>query len=306
MSDDQQLPSPGEIFLDHVAWMVPDMDAASAAFTRLGFPLTPYSVHGDRKPETGELAPTGSSNRLAMLPSGYLEILTAVDGVDTPLTRHLMDCIERHVGVHLVAFTVADAEAESERLKADTFEILPTVNLRRTIEAEDGSEAEVAFTVIRAAFGSIPEGRIQTITHHTPEHMWQTRYIAQANGIHGLTEVIFAVDDPDESAARLARFTSRPVGTGGDGPTVALDRGRLRFLTPEAATESYGGLAVPAPPGIAALTFASADMAKTRTFLDANSIRPLVDAPDRIVLGPDDCFGVGFVVCPRDGDSPGT
>ena len=302
MSDDRQLPAPGEIFLDHVAWMVPDMDAASAAFTRLGFPLTPYSVHGDRNTETGELVPTGSSNRLAMLPSGYLEILTAVEGVDTDLTRHLRSCVARHVGVHLVAFTVADAEAESERLKADGFEILPTVNLRRTIEAEDGSEVEVAFTVIRARFGSIPEGRIQTIAHHTPEHMWQGRYIAQDNGIHGLTEVVFAVDDPAASAGRLARFTQRPSREGEAGPSIALDRGRLRFLTPDAIAQAYDGLPAPASPSVAALAFSSADMGKTRAFLDTSGIRPLADAADRIVIGPDDGLGVGLVVSPRGSD----
>ncbi len=295
---DHQLPSPGQIFLDHVAWMVPDMEAASSAFERLGFPLTPYSVHGDRDPVSGALVATGSANRLAMLPSGYLEILTSVAGADTDVTRHLRACIERHVGVHLVAFTVADAETEAERLRHAGFDILPTVNLRRTIEAEDSGEAEVAFTVIRARLGSIPEGRIQTISHHTPEHMWQRRYLAAANGIHGLSEVIFAVDAPGESAERLARFTDRPITVEGGEPIVRLDRGHLRFLTPDAVAHGYGGLSAPPPPAVAGLVFDSTDIAKARSFLRARGIRPLADNPDRLILGRDNGLGVGLIIQP--------
>src|SRR5258706_16215094 len=113
-----QLPQPGQIFLDHVAWMVRDIAAASAVFERLGFPLTPYSVHGDRDPATGALKPVGTANRLAMLSKGYIEILTTVDGVDSPDTRHFHSSVGHHTGVHLLAFTVADPATETKRIKA--------------------------------------------------------------------------------------------------------------------------------------------------------------------------------------------
>ena len=62
----------GEIFLDHVGWMVPDMVKAASVFDALGFTLTPLSIHHDKNPETGEAVLVGSSNRLAMLSFGYL------------------------------------------------------------------------------------------------------------------------------------------------------------------------------------------------------------------------------------------
>ena len=46
----RQTPDAGQIFLDHVGWFVPDMDAAARAFEKLGFGLTPFSIHGDRDP----------------------------------------------------------------------------------------------------------------------------------------------------------------------------------------------------------------------------------------------------------------
>ncbi len=38
---DTQTPGDGQVFFDHVAWLVKDMDAASEVFERLGFILTP-------------------------------------------------------------------------------------------------------------------------------------------------------------------------------------------------------------------------------------------------------------------------
>ena len=224
ISAGRQLPERGEMYLDHVGWMVPDMDAAARAFTRLGFALTPYSPHGNRDPETGRIVPQGSANRLAMLERGYLEILTPVAGADTAMARHLKDSMERYVGVHLIAFAVADAPAEAERLAGAGFRLQPTVDLRRTIEAADGSEVQVAFTVVRPRFGSIPEGRLQVLAHLTPEHLWQARYIARDNAITGLCEVVLAVPDPASSSQMLTRFTGRGgrLGLARSGPDPRL------------------------------------------------------------------------------------
>ena len=158
-----QSPGAGKIFLDHVGWMAPDMERAAAVFERLGFPLTPYSVHGDRDPVTGTLKPVGTANRLAMLEQGYLEILAPIDGHQTPLVQHLRNAISHHTGVHLLAFSVNDAEETAREIAAREVTLLPAVHLRRTIEGEDGQDAEVAFTVVRAAFEQFPEARVRAV-----------------------------------------------------------------------------------------------------------------------------------------------
>ncbi len=229
----KQLPASGEIFLDHVGWYVPDLDDVARSFGRLGFPLTPSSVHGDRDPDTGAIVPQGSANQLAVLERGYLEFLTDVKGTETPVSKHLRSAMDRYVGIHLTAFSVFDAAGEAGRLAGDGFRLQPTVNLRRTIEGADGADVEVAFTVVRAEFGSIPEGRIQTLTHHTPEHVWQRRYMARDNALIGLAEVVFSVADPTASAGRLAKFTGRSAIETETGMSVPLDRGKLTFFEPK-------------------------------------------------------------------------
>lgn len=293
-----QLPAAGEIFLDHVGWYVPDLDRVVQGFGRLGFPLTPYAVHGDRDPETGAIVPQGSANRLAVLETGYLEFLTAVEGTDTKVSRHLRDETDRYVGVHLTAFTVADAHAEAERLRQDGFHLQDTVNLRRTIEGADGTDVEVAFTVVRAAFGSIAEGRVQVLTHHTPEHVWQKRYIAEKNAVIGLTEVVFSVPDPAASAARLAKFTARPAVDLNPGKSIALDRGRLSFFTPEALAASLGIEAPHIVPATAAIGLASSDLAQTRDFLAYQGVALASDEAGRLIVAPDDALGCALIITP--------
>jgi hypothetical protein len=254
-----QLPATGQIFLDHVGWFVHDIAEVETVFGALGFPLTPYSVHGDRDLMTGDLKPVGTANRLAMLKRGYLEFLVRVPEGDSPAAKHLDECLARHEGVHLAAFVVAEAEAERERLTGAGIEMMPIVNLRRTVERADGTKVELAFTLNRPVFGQFPEGRVQCLVHHTPDDMWQDRYIAKDNGVHALEGVWFVADDPKASAERLARFTGRAVEQDHVGSRPAfrinLDRGHLRFMSNAAAAEALGNTLVPTAATIAAIAF---------------------------------------------------
>ncbi len=297
-SSPQQLPAKGEIFLDHVGWYVPDLDRVADSFGRLGFPLTPYSIHGDRDPGTGRIIAQGSANRLALLERGYLEFLTDVEGVETPVSKHLRSEMNRYMGVHLTAFSVSDAPTEADRLAADGFSLQPTVNLRRTIEGADGHDVEAGFTVVRAAFGSIPEGRMQTLAHHTPEHVWQRRYMAQDNAVIGLAEVVFAVGDVKASAERLAKFTARPAIETAPGMSVTLDRGRLTFLEPKDVVSYLGMDILPEAPAAVAVGLVSRDLAQTREFLSDQGVALAVDEPNRLVVGADEALGCALILTP--------
>ena len=64
--------------LDHVALVVPDLDAAAASYRRLGFRLTAKSSHKGALP-SGEIGPWGTGNYCAMFEQGYFEILGITD-----------------------------------------------------------------------------------------------------------------------------------------------------------------------------------------------------------------------------------
>lgn len=92
---DRQLPEDGEIFVDHFAHFVPDMDAASEAMARLGFVLSPYTPQVSAAGPGQPPLPAGTANRCALLRRGYLEILTPI--ADTPLGRPVA---RRHGALH--------------------------------------------------------------------------------------------------------------------------------------------------------------------------------------------------------------
>jgi hypothetical protein len=292
----QQTPNSGQIFLDHVGWFVPDMEVAARAFQHLGFSLTPFSVHGDRDPVTAELKPLGTANRLVMLEEGYLEILTLHGGVTNPSVERMQTSMARHVGVHLIAMTVADSLSEAKRLEEEGFALNPTINLRRTIEAEVGGQVEVAFTVIRPKEGVHPEGRIQVLTQHTPEHMWQRRYVKNDNAITALRGVMLVVDDMGEVKQRLGRFTARAAQERSDHQLIKLDRGHLRIFTRTEAEAYLGGLKVPVPPAMAALGFVSRDLGKTSAFFKSRGVRLAGDTPDRLIVDASDGMGAYLII----------
>ena len=78
---DRQMPVGDEVFLDHVGFFVADLDDAGRRLTRLGFQVSAVNVQTNDV--NGELRPSGTSNRLARLRRGYLEVLAATH--DTPL-----------------------------------------------------------------------------------------------------------------------------------------------------------------------------------------------------------------------------
>ncbi len=274
------------------------MAAAEVAFDNLGLPLTPLSVHGVADPATGERKLTGTANRLAMLPAGYLEILTPHGGIDNSTVQHLQKSIARHIGIHLLAFTVADAGADAERLRTNGFELQPTVHLRRTIEAEDGTEAEVAFTVIRTGYDVFPEARVQILTHHTPQHMWQSRYLPPESCISGLIEAAIVVDNPAETAAHFSKFLGRGIMPDKDDRLILLDRGRVRFVTRRSASQLFGATRLPPNPSVAAITLTSSDIDRTRDVLLSNGLRPGSLGAPHLLIDAAEGLGVHIVIVP--------
>jgi hypothetical protein len=242
-----QLPRQGEIFLDHIAHFVPDIAAAAEAMEACGFRLTPFTAQVNRV--EGGTVPAGTGNRCAMLSEGYVEILAKTS--DTPLARQLDERLLRHVGLHLAAFSTADAAAERERLAAEGFQVQPLVDMHRPVATEGGSE-DARFSIVRISAGAMPEGRVQFLTHHTPQLVWREGYLDHPNGARALLGLWIAAADPAEAAERFARFTGRPARREHGRMTISLDRGALFFATPDFLEIAFGITHGPAVPYLAA------------------------------------------------------
>ena len=223
---ERQKPPPGDLFLDHLAHFVPDLDAAAAVFESLGFAVTPLSVH--LTPQ----GPAGTSNRCVMLEEGYIELLAP-----TP---------DR--GLRLACFGTPDAAAEQVRLAAHGFEPPPVLRLSRKI-----GKKLARFKVVRSN-ERMPEGRIQYVQQLTPGLIWKKPVINKFR----LTRLMVVADDPVAAAARWARFSGLLPRRTQEGIRLQAARGavlidsRFPWETPPAPALAGYGLACRNPKAFAA------------------------------------------------------
>jgi hypothetical protein len=123
--------------------------------------------------------------------------------------------------------------------------------MQRSVDTETGP-ATAAFTVARVERGAMAEGRIQILTHHTEDAVWQKRWLAHPNGARALTSVVIIVPDVGEASARFMRFTGRHAAPTRLGWMIALDRGRVELVTRAAFEAALPDIAVPGLPFIGA------------------------------------------------------
>jgi Glyoxalase-like domain len=255
---DRQLPGGEEIFLDHVGHFVRDAEAASRALARAGFAPTPISIQFNPGPG-GSARPAGTGNVTAMLARGYIETLFKT--ADTPLGRELETAVARYPGVHLAAFSVADAAAAHRRLTHAGFRVQPLAQMQRPVDTVTGP-GTAAFTLARLESGQMPEGRIQILTHRSEANVWQPRWLDHPNGALALASIVIAVSDPEEAAARFARFTGRSAAPSPFGQRIALDRGSIELMSANALTQRLPEIAIPSLPFIGAYEIRASSRAR--------------------------------------------
>lgn len=284
---DRQLPRAGEVFLDHVGFFAADLTAAGRRLERLGFQVSPANLQQNPDAQ-GLLRPSGTSNRLAILRRGFIEVLAATH--DTPLAQRVKDALKHYAGLHLIAISYDDIAAERARIVAAGFKMHETVNLRRQTQTPDGPR-DVSWSVLRPEAGALPEGRVQLVKCHTEDTVWVPALTVHPNKADGITDLLLCSEDRRAAAVRLGRYLSRkPQHTEGRS-VLALDRGRLVFVEPKEAGRFLPGFAAPTLPFHAGQAIRSADLSATRAALAKGGVKPLFDRGDLICVGPADGLG---------------
>jgi hypothetical protein len=295
----RQLPTDDEIFLDHIAHFVPDLEKAAVQMKRAGFVLTPFTRQQNRTLE-GMVA-TGMANHCIMLDQGYVELLTKVS--PSPLSDQFTTAVHRYVGLHLIAFATDKPDEAFHRLAAEGFSPVEPVELTRPVEDAKGTTHTARFTVMRVDPAKMLEGRIQVLKHHTPDIVWQTRWTQHPNAIVALAGVLISVDDPETAAARFGRFVGCKPERRDNRYVLPLARGGCAFATPVdigtflPGSQSHGGQ----PPRIVASSLASRDHGCTAEHFAKGDIPRLGSAGSTYRMP--DTIG-GFVSVVSEGAAP--
>lgn len=297
---DRQLPQGDEIFLDHAGYFVADLEAAAHQLRRLGFQISPLNVQHNAN-EHGELVPTGTSNRLALLEHGFIEMLAATG--ETPLADQLRRAVARYQGLHLIALTHADMAAQRRRLVNAGFAMQRIVDLRRRVATAEG-ERQMAYSVLRTEPGEMVEGRVQMLTNHTPELLWVPGSTAHDNHVDALTQLLVCVRDPVEAALRYSRFCGREVSGDEQFAIVALERGDILLVSPSRAAAMLPDFTLPDLPYIAGIALRSADLAATRRVLMREAVKTPIATDELICVGPADALGAYLLFHAEAVDAP--
>lgn len=210
------------IGLDHIGIVAADLDAVAAAFTGLGFHLTPTATHASGR----------TANRCAMFrDGGYLELMATVPGqTSATLDRFLA----RGPGAHILALEVADEAAAAARLARAGLATEPAITER----AASGGTARFALLMPPDP----PWGRALLIRHLTRDLLWRPEDTAHPNGALALIEAVFATGTPAVTTAHLSRLSGRPAEPDPmGGYRIGLPRGGIRVLPPDAAATLFPG-----------------------------------------------------------------
>jgi hypothetical protein len=278
------------IDLDHAGVAGQDLDLLAAAYERLGFTLTPRARHsGKRKPD-GPVEPFGTANRCIMLRRGYLELIAIVD--PNCYSNGLERFLARHPGLHIIALSIGDEQQNLQRLRQAGIDIPGVAWLERPVDDADPNGLRARFA--RLPLPDAPEGRIQLIRHLTPEAIWQPRFLDHANHAVALEEVVLAVENPAESAARFSLLAGRSaVADAAGGFALNFEHSRLRLPPAEALHAELPEVKIGSLPLIAAITL--------RTDDGASAIRRLAqgiahrEAPGGLVIAPEAAGGAAII-----------
>jgi hypothetical protein len=228
------------VALDHVGVVTRDLVALAGLYERLGFTLTPLACQTDGR----------IGNRCAMLRQGYIELLAVVDPNARSAT--LDRFLARYAGIHILAFSMDDPQAELGRLRRAGIDAPAVSHFDRTIDDTNPGGPRARFAVIQLP--DQPEGRINLVQHLTPKILWQERFLNHPNNAAALAEVVILVADPADSATRFSRLVGCPVLPDPAGGFVLdLRHGRVRLLADTAPSP------VVACPRISELTVCTTD-----------------------------------------------
>ena len=297
---DRQIPQGDEIFYDHIGYFVSDLEDAGTKLEKLGFQISNINIQYNQDAQ-GILHLTGTSNRVAKLNRGYIEVLAATS--KTSLSDQLTNMLARYQGLHVIALTNPDMQKTGLRLKAAGVEMQNPVHMRRKIKLK-GKETMLAFTILRAKPGTYAEGRLQILTNHTPENFWLTGEMDHNNQANALTDLLICVKDVEETVDRYENFFGKTSTRVSGLHTLQLDRGQFHFVSPKQATMFLPGFSPPVLPYTCGQGLLSKDLKVTEAYFAENCIAPIYKDDNLICIGPADALGAYLIFHSKNVDAP--
>jgi catechol 2,3-dioxygenase-like lactoylglutathione lyase family enzyme len=266
--------------IDHALIGVRDLEAARAAWARLGLQVTPRGRH----------IGWGTANYCIMLERGYIELLGIVDRAQ--FTNDLDKFLERREGLLGLAFRTRDAAATARWLAAQGLHPDGPKDLKRALEMPEG-DLMPAFKLVHLPPAETPGLRAFFCQHLTPEIVRGKGWIIHALRAVSLESVVTVVEDPAALLPAYSRLFGAAAVRLEDG-TAVIDtgEGRLEFATAAALRGMFPKLefADHPPPWCAAMRIGVLILADAADYLEARGV-VLVPTPRGFAVPPAETNG---------------
>ncbi len=188
-----------DFYLDHVLIAVRDLSAAAAAYTALGFKVTPEGRHPGR----------GTHNRLMVFGPEYLELIAVHDPAATPFRPSMTRFLAKREGLYMFALGTGDLSGARDAMQSRGFPI------GNPVPGQRGADNGQAYSWRSADLGrTLPGGECFLIQH---DHSVSERYrqppnpTAHANAVCGVDHLVLAVRDAEAAAASWQKLPGTAV-----------------------------------------------------------------------------------------------
>ncbi len=278
--------------LDHIGIVSLNLGAIAAAYTAMGFNLTPEQRQsGSVRPGTPP-AQWGSANHCAMLAEGYIELLSVVD--PSLYDNQIGSLLAHGPGAHILALETPDAEAEIARLRAVGVGDLRIHPLQRPHRTPSG-EGIAGFKRVPLPTHTLHSGRVQFVEHESRSLLWDPGLLLHPNQACALAEVMLRVHEPACVAVAYSRLLGTDARPDRGVFVVPLSRSRLVIARPESVLDRLGGVEVPPGPDFVSFTIRTADRNMAlRKILDAQGVQFISHRGD-VIVEPAFACGVAVV-----------
>ena len=234
--------------IDHVVVNARDnLDAAAAAYERLGFTLTPRGHHT-----------LGSANNLAIFGNDYLELIGVMDPA-SPRT----DVMGSPIGLNGLVFGAEDSAATYASLVHSGVAATAPREFSRPVELPTGPE-DAVFRTVHLTPQAIWPGRIYFCHHFTRQLVWRDEWRHHANGAIAVARMVIASDDPQRLGTLFGTmFGPETVRATAGGVTLAVGLSRVDVLDHGVVAGQLGAGGDQRAEHMAGLTLRTVSLAQT-------------------------------------------
>jgi hypothetical protein len=260
--------------LDHVVVMVDGIDAAQAAYEKLGFQVQPRGFHSK----------LGTANHLMIFEHDYFEILGIVE--DTEFNAERREWLKAGGGLANVALATDGADLAFEALAAAGLRPDAPLSFERAVEL-GGRTERARFRTVRIPKTYMPVVGFFVCEHMTPQFVYRPEWARHPNGARGIRGVTVIAERPAKWIPELERYFGRgAVGREGEGVVVDTGTQPIHYLTRKDYGVRYPEVA-PVRPGDhpALLAITVENLAVCETLLRRNGV-PIVKPDESRLLVP--------------------